>query len=293
MGAAPTWADRDRPQVLLLGAGDRPAVAENAEQMRAIVESHCDIQLVDFVLTDPMPADVEADFAVVLGGDGSMLRAGKLVRKLALPLLGVNLGRLGYLAPISPKELPEVLPAVCRGECQIVDHLMMRCRVFRGDEVLADETGLNEVAVLGGPPFSILDIDVYVDAELATTYSCDGLIISTPVGSTAHNLSAGGPILRNNLHAFVISPISPHTLTVRPVVDTADRVIEVVVREPNETTSAVVDGQVVCHLTKNDRVRVERSIRTFRTIEVPSQSYYRMLQEKLGWRGTIRGKRSN
>jgi NAD+ kinase len=113
------------------------------------------------------------------------------------------------------------------------------------------------------------------------------LIISTPVGSTAHNLSAGGPILRKDLHAFVISAISPHTLTVRPVVDTAERVYEIVVSRPNDATALVVDGQVVCCVTADDRICVRRADHTFRMIEVAGHSYYRTLREKLGWGGRI------
>ena len=139
-------------------------------------------------------------------------------------------------------------------------------------------------------PYSILRVDLYVDEVLATTYSCDGLIISTPVGSTAHSLSAGGPILRNNLAAFVISPISPHTLTVRPVVDTADRVYEMEVPEPSEATSAVVDGQVLAKLQPGDRVRVTKAPSPFQTIEVPGNNYYRTLREKLGWGGEFNKK---
>ena len=134
----------------------------------------------------------------------------------------------------------------------------------------------------------MMDIDLYVDSVLATTYSCDGLIISTPVGSTAHSLSAGGPILRKSLQAFVISPISPHTLTVRPVVDRADRIYEVVVQQPHASASVVVDGCVVCELKPSDRVRVHRAEPQFRMIEVGGQNYYRTLREKLGWRGHIR-----
>ena len=126
----------------------------------------------------------------------------------------------------------------------MVDHLMLSCQVIRNGQSICQRLSLNEVAVLGGPPFSILEIDLYVDAELATTYSCDGLIISTPVGSTAHNLSAGGPILHKTLQAVVISPISPHTLTMRPVVDSAERTYAMVVREPREATSVVVDGDL-------------------------------------------------
>ncbi len=148
--------------------------------------------------------------------------------------------------------------------------------------------GLNEAAILGGPPYSILEVDLYIDGELATIYSCDGLIVSTPVGSTAHGLSAGGPIVRKDLQAFVIAPISPHTLTVRPVVDSASRVYEMVVPQPSEATSVVVDGQVLHQLAAGDRVTVQRAEPSFQLIEVPGQGYYRTLSEKLGWGGKIK-----
>jgi NAD+ kinase len=148
--------------------------------------------------------------------------------------------------------------------------------------------GLNETAIFGGPPFSMVHLELYVDAELATTYSCDGLIVSTPVGSTAHSLSTGGPILRKDLQAFVISPISPHTLTVRPVVDSADRVYEMVAREANPSTTVVVDGRAVCPLTSRQRVRIERAAPTFKLIEVRGHTYYGTLREKLGWSGNLR-----
>ena len=141
--------------------------------------------------------------------------------------------------------------------------------------------------MLGGPPFAIVEIDLYVDAELVTTYSCDGLIVSTPVGSTAHNLSAGGPILRKDLQAFVISPISPHTLTNRPVVDSADRVYELVVPQPHAGTSVVVDGRVLGHAGA-ERSRADRAGRQprFKLVEIAGHSYYRTLREKLGWGGS-------
>ena len=206
-----------------------------------------------------------------------------------LPVVGVNLGRLGFLAGLSPEEFQSQLPAICAHCCHTVEHLMFECRVFRGGKLLCRELGLNEVAVLNGFPFSMLEIDFYVDAILATTYRCDGLIVSTPVGSTAHNLSAGGPILRKNLDAFVISPISPHTLTNRPVVDSADRVFELQAAKPNEGTSVVVDGQVLCHLEPGDRVRVERAQPRFLLVEVAGGGYYKTLWAKLSWGGRIEG----
>ena len=160
--------------------------------------------------------------------------------------------------------------------------------MLRDGAVIHQDLGLNEMAILGGAPFAMLDIDLYVDSILATTYSCDGLIISTPVGSTAHSLSAGGPILRKSLQAFVISPISPHTLTVRPVVDRADRVYEAVAHQPHASASVVVDGCVICELKPSDRVQVCRAKPEFRMVEVGGQNYFRSLREKLDWRGHFR-----
>jgi len=208
-----------------------------------------------------------------------------------VPVLGVNLGKLGFLAGVSSSELIESLPAVCGGQCAIVEHLMLQCSLLRRGAVLRRELGLNEAAILGGAPFSILHIDLYVDADLVTSYSCDGLIVSTPVGSTAHNLSAGGPILRKDLRAFVVSALNPHTLTVRPVVDSADRTYEMVVTQPNASTTAVVDGVILGTLTADDRVRVEAAEPKFRMIETRDRDYYRTLREKLGWGGHLRGKR--
>jgi NAD+ kinase len=207
-----------------------------------------------------------------------------------LPVIGVNLGKLGFLADLSPDEFTYRLAEICRGGCRVVEHLMFRCRVVREGQLAYDALGLNETAILAGPPFSILTVDLYIDSNLATTYSCDGLIISTPVGSTAHNLSAGGPILRKNMQAFVVSPISPHTLTVRPVIDSADRIYRMVVREPNETASVVVDGQTLCGLSASDCVYVERAAARFKLVEARGHNYYSTLREKLGWGGGISAK---
>ncbi len=286
--AQPTWisdAPR-RPRVLLLGFGGRESVAQEAERLRPVVEHHADIVCFDLEFVQDLSA-VDADIAVVLGGDGSILRAANQMGTRQIPVVGVNLGKLGFLADLMPGDFVQCFPEICAGKCRVVQHLMLSCQVHRDGKILHDELGLNEMAILAGPPFSMLNVDLYVDAELATTYSCDGLIISTPVGSTAHNLSAGGPILRKSLQAFVISPISPHTLTVRPVIDSADQVYEAVVRQPNETTSVVVDGRTICNLTADDRVRVTRAEPTFQLVEVHGRNYYRTLREKLGWGGDL------
>jgi len=176
----------------------------------------------------------------------------------------------------------------CAGRLPITEHLMFECSVLRDDEVCCCQLGLNEVAVQAGAPYRIMSVDLYVDAELVTTYSCDGLIVATPVGSTAHSLSAGGPILRKDLQAFVISPISPHTLTNRPVVDSADRVYELVVEGPNPGTAVVVDGRTLHTPKAGERIRIEKAAPRFKLVSAPGHGYYHTLREKLGWGGRLR-----
>jgi NAD+ kinase len=278
--------DGAKPRVFLLGSGERPNVRTQVDRLRPTIAQHFQIVLEDLEYSREL-GQAEADLAIVLGGDGSILRAALQMQERQTPILGVNLGKLGFLASVSPADLPVVLADVLQGECRVVEHLMLRCSVLEDGKPIAETLGLNEVAIFAGPPFSMLNADLYVDAELATTYACDGLIISTPVGSTAHSLSAGGPILRKTLAAFVICPICPHTLTVRPVVDAADRVYEVVVPQPHEGTTVVVDGRPLAELKPNSRVRVVRAEPTFKLIEPRGQTYYRTLRDKLGWAGHL------
>ena len=289
--SSPTKTASKRPGVLILARADRPDIRERAAELRPVLEKYLDV----VAMVDDFAAELPEepiDFAVVLGGDGSMLRAAHCMGYHQLPVLGVNLGHLGFLADIQPEQLDQVLPQVVAGDFRVVQHLMFECDVLRNSERKSQEPlnalGLNEVAVLAGAPFAMIEVQLYVDAELVTTYSCDGLIVSTPVGSTAHSLSAGGPILRKDLQAFVISPISPHTLTNRPVVDSAERVYELEVPAPHEGTSLVVDGKVVCALAAEDRIRITRSKAKFQLIEVRGQGYYRTLREKLGWGGRLK-----
>ncbi len=237
---------------------------------------------------------IPIDIGVVLGGDGSILSAARRMGTKQTPVIGVNLGRLGFLAALGEDELEQIWPEVCAGQFPVDEHVMLQCELIRGSAAAPGETpvtpqlALNEAAILGGPPYSMLQIELLVDGQLASTYSCDGLIISTPVGSTAHNLSAGGPILQRRLQAVVISPISPHTLTLRPVVDHADRVFEMVVRQGHESVSAVFDGRVMGNLAENDCFRISKAAVSFKMISIPNKDEYRTLRDKLGWGGNPR-----
>ncbi len=271
-------------RAVILSSGQRAQFLGEIDRVRPLLAQHAEIVAEDYTGQNDV-SGIDADLAIVFGGDGSILRAAYQMRQNQLPVIAVNLGKLGFLADVCPDELPSILSELRAGKLQIVEHLMLDCAVVRGGEVKFRQMGLNEVAIRTGAPFSLMSIHLYVDSELATTYSGDGLIVSTPVGSTAHNLSAGGPILRKNLDAVVITPMIPHTLTNRPVVDSADRIYEMEVVEPNADTSAVVDGRVMCRLQRGDRVRVTRAPARFKLVAPPGHSYYRTLREKLNWGG--------
>ena len=232
--------------------------------------------------------DYVADLVVVLGGDGSMLRACRRQRRQQMPTLGINLGRLGFLADLSPEEFENCLPVLVRREFDVVEHLMFECEHHHADGSHEQYLGLNEVAVSSAGSLRILDVNLDVDGERVTTYSCDGLIVSTPVGSTAHSLSAGGPILRQNLSAFVITPICPHTLTNRPIVDSADCLYCLSVPQPPAGTMMVIDGQIKRPVLEGDTIQIRRAPETFLLARVPGHSYYATLRRKLGWGGQLK-----
>lgn len=229
------------------------------------------------------------DLAIVLGGDGTILRTARWMGYGQVPVMGVNLGHLGFLADFSRDEVDEVLSEIAAGRFRLVDHLMFECELIRAGSALRRELGLNETSVLAGPPFSMIEIALHVDGELATTYRSDGLIVSTPVGSTAYNLSAGGPLVRKDIDAFVFTPLNPHTLTNRTVVDSATRHYELSVPRPNEGSACVVDGRVFAPLLPGDRLRIRRAEPRFTLVETRNHGYYRTLREKLHWGGGMRG----
>jgi len=286
---------RERPRVVILGAPQRDRVRSALERLRPAIAARAQIiaEDLDFAydFTANSPAQT-ADLVIVLGGDGSILQSARQMGIHQTPVLGINCGRLGFLAALSPDDFLKTWPDVCCGRFEIVKHLMLSATLIRDGREFASQLALNEVAVLGGPPYQILDIDLYADNHLATSYRCDGLIIATPVGSTAYNLSAGGPILRRHLQAIVISPISPHTLTYRPLVDSAETKLELAVTEPNESTSIVVDGRIMSAILLGDRIRVQRAQQTFEMLAVPGQDDYHTLRDKLGWGGSVPESRS-
>lgn len=231
----------------------------------------------------------QVDLVVVLGGDGTMLRTCRQLGAKQLPIMGVNLGRLGFLTDLSPEEFQKRFGEVLAGRFSITRHLMFSCRLARGDGSHETHLGLNEVAIHSAASLRMLRIDLAINGEAVTTYGCDGLILSTPVGSTAHSLAAGGPLLRQDLQAFVITPISPHTLTNRPLVDRADSVYSMSVPDCPEGAMLLIDGQIKRPLRAGDRVEVKQASVCFQLARLSDHSYYGTLHRKLGWGGLPSG----
>jgi NAD+ kinase len=270
-------------RVFVLGNASRPGVREEADRLLPFLRQHAEIVLVDLDQEKDL-STCAADLTLVLGGDGAILRAARQMGYCQTPVLGVNLGRLGFLADLSPDELRTIFPRVVRGEYRVTEHLMFECLIESPDE-RRTVLGLNEIALQSGPPFHMIALDLIIDGEVVSGFSGDGLIISTPVGSTAHSLSAGGPILGQELSAFVVTPICPHTLTNRPVVESADKVYTIAVRRLSPTSSLVlvIDGQEQGRLTNDHRVTVRKAPVSFRLVKVPGHSYYQTLRDKLRW----------
>jgi NAD+ kinase len=279
------------PQVRILIIAPPAAARVQADRssLVSLIRDRPGLHLVGVLEEQPDPgADFDAELAVVLGGDGAILRACRWFGEHQIPILGVNLGRLGFLADLSPQEFRERIGCLERREFQIVSHLMFACDHRRADGTTSHSLGLNEVAVLAGASLSMIDVELEIDGEAVTTYSGDGLIISTPVGSTAHSLSAGGPILRQNLPAFVITPVCPHTLTNRPLVDDANCTYTLRVPAAPDGVTLVVDGQIKEPLGAGDTVTVTKAPVCFQLVRISGHSYYGTLHRKLGWGGQPR-----
>ena len=268
-------------RIFVLGNANRRGVREAADQLLPFLKEHCEVVVFDLFQTQDL-STLSADLALVLGGDGAILRAARQMGYLQKPVLGVNLGKLGFLADLRPDEVRSCFLHMVQGAYRVTRHLMFECLV----ETPTDKRtylGLNEIVFQAGPPFHMLDLDLYVDGEMVSRFSGDGLILGTPVGSTAHSLSAGGPILGQELDAFVITPICPHTLTHRPVVDSASKVYTVAIGRATDGTALIIDGQETIPLTEHHRVTLRKAPVCFQLVKVAGRSYYQTLRDKLRW----------
>jgi NAD+ kinase len=270
-------------KLFVLGNAQRKGVVEEAERLLPWLGQCCQVVVFDLHQEVDLATAPAADVALVLGGDGAILRAARQMGYRQTPVLGVNLGRLGFLADLDPAQLRACFPRVVAGDYRVTRHLMFECVVTGGNTEAQTFLVLNEVVFHTPPPFHMLELDLEVDGEAVAKFRGDGLILSTPVGSTAHSLSAGGPVLSQELAALVITPICPHTVTYRPLVDSADKVYTIALGKESESAALIVDGQDVVPLTPEHRVTIHKAPVTFGLVKVPGQSFYQTLRDKLRW----------
>jgi NAD+ kinase len=224
-----------------------------------------------------------ADLLVVLGGDGSVLAAVRAIGTRSLPVLCVNLGHLGFLTAVNPDEAEAALGAVLRGEHAIVERTRFEVTHSRAGRELLRERVLNDAVITKGSALArLIELEALVDGVLVSSYRSDGLLVATPTGSTAYNLSAGGPIVDPRVPAAILNPICPHTLSLRPLVLPDDREILVRLRSPEDAT-LTLDGQVGATLVHGDEVRVVKARESARFVATPSHDHFETLRTKLGW----------
>jgi len=228
-----------------------------------------------------MPSQV--DLLVVLGGDGTLLATARALNRKPVPILAVNLGGLGFLTVITREDLYPTLEIVLAGNAQIERRVQIEGELVRADEVISSFLALNDVVLNKGAIARIIDFDVFVDGKFVSTYKADGLIVSTPTGSTAYSLAAGGPIVAPTVAAFLVTPICAHTLTNRPLVlpDTAQ--IEIAVKSQREAAYLTVDGQVGLAAHSDDIVRMRKASSYVEIIQPPAKNYFEILRQKLKW----------
>jgi NAD+ kinase len=225
----------------------------------------------------------ESDLIVVLGGDGTMISTARLIGDADSLVLGVNYGSLGYLTDFRIEEMFPALEAIFRGEYEVDRRVMLHAEHWRGEEMLAKGRVLNDVVINKTALARIIEIEVSLNGLFVNSFRADGLIVSTPTGSTAYNLSAGGPIVYPSMNAVVLTPICPFTLTNRPIVIPDDARIEMKLEKENEGVALTLDGQIGYTMRAQDRVVIRKSRTTFNLVQPPNRNYFDVLRNKLKW----------
>ena len=223
------------------------------------------------------------DLVIVLGGDGTLLAAARALAGRDTPVFPVNLGHLGFLTAITLDELYPELERALNGQYRVAGRRMLHCELHRGSQMIGQYEALNDVVLTKASLARMIEVETRVDQHFVCTYRADGLIISTPTGSTAYSLSAGGPIVFPSVAALIITPICPHMLTNRPVLVPDDSVIQIISRAESDTAYLTIDGQVGEPLERGDRVVCQRSSKCVYLIRPPRMMFFDVLREKLSW----------
>ena len=223
------------------------------------------------------------DLMLVLGGDGTTIATARMIGDAEVPVIGVNYGGLGYLAEFPIKELIPALEAILAGDYKVQRRVMLAVELWRGEELITRNRVLNDVVINKSALARIIEIEAHLDGQFVNSFRADGLIVATPTGSTAYNLSAGGPVIYPSMNAVVITPICPFTLSNRPIVVPDESVIEVRLITKNEEVALTLDGQVGFPLQAGDRCVIRKSRTSFNLVQPASRNYFDVLRDKLKW----------
>jgi NAD+ kinase len=286
-------AESERPhrvrRILIVGKRDTPAARPAIRRLMRMAEARgIDVELDEHTAVAlgrrrrPGRAG-RADLCVVVGGDGTLLSAARALGGQPVPILGVNLGGLGFMTETGPVEAPSVLAEVLKGRFDVGRRMTLDATLVRAGRNVARQSVLNDVVISKSALARMIELKVIIDRHTVTMYRADGLIVSTPTGSTAYSLSAGGPIIHPEMDALLISPICPHTLALRPLVVPAGAQVEIVLQTRDSEVYLTFDGQVGYPLRARDRVRVRRGARPVMMVRSRRRNYFEVLRRKLSW----------
>jgi NAD+ kinase len=230
------------------------------------------------------------DLLIVMGGDGTILRTVRFVSEYNIPIVGINLGEFGYLAEVNLNEMFSALESICMGDYQTEKRMMLDITICLGEETVRQQSILNDVVITRGNLSRILDLETTVNDRYLTTFRADGIIISTPTGSTAYSLSAGGPIVFPEQDSFIINPICPHTLTNRPIIIPDNVVIKVILWTKEQGATLTLDGQLSYTMKSGDSLIIRKSQYVTNLVSSPHRDYMEILRTKLKWGGSPTGR---
>jgi len=264
-------------------------------KFRRISESHGfqlhadNMEMARILDADYLPIDEfskKIDVAIAMGGDGTMLYVVRHLRASGIPIMGINLGSLGFLTSVGDSEIKKALDAISNQKFKIVQREMLSCQIYENDKVLGQEYALNDIVLGWGTSSHIVTLLLSVDGEPVGSFMCDGIIISTSTGSTGHALSAGGPILHPGIKGIGINVICPHTLGSRPLVVPSSSLITIEIANAAKELILSVDGQDEYHIKKGGKIEIKRSTHPANFLQLRDYSYFSVLSKKLHWRGS-------
>jgi NAD+ kinase len=274
-----------KPEALAVVCDLRRWCEERGVELRAAGQIAAETNCAPLVVSDGELTE-DLDLIMVLGGDGTMLGAARLVGARQIPVLGVNFGWLGYLTEFTLDEMFPALEDVRAGNFVVEQRMMIDVELKRGDEIVAAHRALNDAVVNKAAPARMIELECYINGMFVNGFRADGMIVATPTGSTAYSLSAGGPIVHPSMSAILLTPICPHMLSNRPVIVPGESVVDLIFKRAEEELMLTIDGQSCVSLLPDDRITVRRSSTAFNLVRPTNRNYFEVLRTKLKW-GTI------